>query len=331
MASSSCDIDYQSIGRQCLDICQASVTRGLVVDMSLSIGTAFRFHFRSESNSSLPLPASVEKPKKAKSPATRQRDHARFIAFRNRKFVSPGLPVASDPSPLDLPEGHPSHKDSTVSSTSFDLRSPDKDANVFEDTFDPSVPPPAIFDPSNPPPAKNSPSINSLCVCHSVQYVCLASKPLSPKKSVPSIQIKKTEDGWKTTTSSPETPMCENCGQPFLNPSHTCDQSDSDDVDQMSTSGNLSSSGDDILDFEACKDIVSSDLLSDHEKEQALTKNCLALLQVSPFNLDLAKYCFSYSKIHQLKKDNHNLGLSTQYLLQLFDDEFTNQLRKHHV
>ena len=324
MASSSCDIDYQSIGRQCLDICQASVTSGLVVKMSLSIGTSFRFNFCSES-----LPAFVDKPKKAKSPATRRRDQARFTAFRNRKAVSPGLHAAPDPSPLDLPEGHPSYKDSTVSPTSFDLRSPDQDTNVFEDTYDPSVPPPAIFDPSNPPPAKNS--INSLCVCYSDQCTCLASKPLSPKKSVPIIQFKKTEDGWKPTSSSPETPLCENCKQPFLDPCHTCDQSDSDDVDQMSTCGKLSSSGDDILDFAACRNIVSSDLLSDHEKEQALTKNCLAVLQVAPFNFDLAKYCFSNSKIFQLKKDNHNLGLSEQYLLQLFDDEFKNQLKKHHV
>ena len=106
MASSSCDIDYQSIGRQCLDICQASVTSGLVVKMSLSIGTSFRFNFCSES-----LPAFVDKPKKAKSPATRRRDQARFTAFRNRKAVSPGLPAAPDPSPLDLPEGHSSYKD----------------------------------------------------------------------------------------------------------------------------------------------------------------------------------------------------------------------------
>ena len=45
MASSSSDDDYQSIGKQRLDICQASVTIGLVVKMSLSIGTAFSFNF----------------------------------------------------------------------------------------------------------------------------------------------------------------------------------------------------------------------------------------------------------------------------------------------
>ena len=126
--------------------------------------------------------------------------------------------------------------------------------------------------------------------------------------------------------------MCDNCGQPFLNPLHICDdKSDVDDDDNKSTCENTSSPGEEILDFEACKDIVFSEMLSYHEKEQVLQRNCLSLLQVAPFNFELAKYCFSHSKIFQLKKDNHSLGLSLQYLVSIFDEEFKKEVSKHNV
>ena len=63
-----------------------------------------------------------------------------------------------------------------------------------------------------------------------------------------------------------------------------------------------SSPGEDILDLQACSDIVSSDFLSDDEKQQALSKNCICLLQIVPFNYDLAKFCFSHSKFFLVKK-----------------------------
>ena len=326
MASSSSDDDhYQSIGKQCLDICQASVTNGLVVKMSLSIGKAFSFNFCSETNGNLPLPAVFEKPKKkTKSPSSRRRDQTRLTAFRNMKVTSPGLPVALDPSPVDSPEVITSQMESTVPSTSFDPRSFDTDANVPEDTFDPSVPPPASFDPLIPPPANNIYySNNSLCVCMSVPCVCLASKPLSPKR-LPKLKIKKTKDGWTSNSSSPEPQMCDNCDQPFLNPMHVCgDQSDGDEKRKIQCSP-----GEDILDLQACSDIVSSDLFSDEEKQQALSKNCICLLQIVPFNYDLAKFCFSRSKFFLVKKDYPSLVLS-QHMVNIFDQEFNQELAKH--
>ena len=331
MASSSCDDDYQSIGKQCLDICQASVTIGLVVKMSLSIGKAFSFNFCSDTNGNLPLPAVCEKPKKmTKSPATRRRDQTRLTAFRNKKAASPGLPLAPDPSPLDFSEVTTSQMESTMPSSSFDPRSFDTVANVPEDTFDPSVPPPVCFDSSVLPPSNNNYSTNnSLCVCQSVPCVCLASKPLSPKR-LPRIKIKKTKSGWISNTSSPEPQLCENCDQPFLNPMHICGEQSCGDENKKIPCEKFSCPGEDILDLRACSDIVFCDLLSDHEKQQALSKNCMCVLSIVPLNLDLAKFCFSHSKFFLLKKDNPSLGL-TQYLVNIFDEEFNKQISKHGV
>ena len=60
---------------------------------------------------------------------------------------------------------------------------------------------------SIPPPTINNYSTNSLCVCQCIPCVCLASKPLSPKR-LPKMKIKKTKDGW---TSSPVPQLCEMC------------------------------------------------------------------------------------------------------------------------
>ena len=96
--------------------------------------------------------------------------------------------------------------------------------------------------------------------------------------------------------------MCVNCDQPFLNPMHVCgDKSDGDEKRKIQCEI-TSSPGEDILDLQACSDIVSSDLLSDDEKQQALSKNCICLLQIVPFNYDLAKFCFSHSKFFLVKK-----------------------------
>ena len=324
MTSSFSDDDYQSIGKQCLDICQASVTIGLVVKMSLSIGTAFSFNFCSETNGSLPLPAVFEKPKKkTKSPSTRQRDQTRLTAFRNKKAASPGLPEALDPSPLDFPEVTTSLMESTVPSSSLEPRSFDADASVPEVTFDPSVPPPASCDLSIPPPTINNYSTNSLCVCQCIPCVCLASKPLSPKR-LPKIKIKKTKDGW---TSSPEPQLCEMCYQPFLNSMHICGEKSGGDENKKIPCEKISEG---ILDLQACSDIVASDLLSDHEKQQALSKNCICLMQIVPLNYDLAKFCYSRSKFFLVKKDNPSLSLS-QHLINILDEEFNNELSKHGI
>ena len=335
MASSSCDIDYQSIGKQCLDICQTSVTNGLMVKMSLSIGKVFSFNFCSETNGSLPLPAVFVRPKKkTKSPSTRQRDKTRLTAFRNKKAASPGLPVALDPSSLDYPGVSSSHLDSTLPSTSFHPRSSDSDANVPEDNFDLSVPPPASFDPSVPPPTSYNDSTNNICVCLTVPCLCLASKTLSPQRFVPKFKIRKTENSWTTNNSSSAPQLCGNCNQPFLDAKHICgDKSDNEDGDKDSEckNMNMNSLGVDILDRQACNDIVHSELHSDEEKHQILQTNCLSLLQAVPFNFELATFCFSHSKFFQLKKEDNTLGMRMQQIVNIFNDEFKKELSKHHV
>ena len=86
MASSSSDNDYQSIGKQCLDLTKACVNIGQVVKMSLSIGTSFSYNFCSEPNGN-PLPAVVKK--KNKSQATRRRDQKRRSDFLHKKLPLP--------------------------------------------------------------------------------------------------------------------------------------------------------------------------------------------------------------------------------------------------
>ena len=88
MASCSSDYDYQSIGKQCLEITKACVSIGQVVKMSLSIGSSFSYNFCSEQNGN-PLPAVVKK--KKKSPSTRGRDQKRRAAFLHKKAASSSL------------------------------------------------------------------------------------------------------------------------------------------------------------------------------------------------------------------------------------------------
>ena len=115
---------------------------------------------------------------------------------------------------------------------------------------------------------------------------------------------------------------------------HICgDKSDNEDGDKDSACKNMStnSQGEDILDRQACNDIVYSELHSDAEKQQILQTNCLSLLQTVPFNFELATFCFSHSKFFQLKKDDSTLGLRMQQIINIFNDEFKKELSKHHV
>ena len=152
--------------------------------MSMSIGSAFSFNFCSETNGSLPLPTVFDKTKKKpKSPSTKRRDLVRLAAFRNKKATSPArVPLAPGCSPLDLPKVTQSQKEFHVpsTSTSFDRRSPDMDANVPEDL---SVPPqPTSRPPSYPQPGMRTtprvfvPAIPSLALV-SPQNLC---HPLCP-------------------------------------------------------------------------------------------------------------------------------------------------------
>ena len=237
MGTSSIDIDFQSLGTRCIEICSASMSSGLVVKMSLSIGPDFSFNFCSDKNGSLPLPADEKKSekskKKSKSPSTRRRDFIRLTAFRNKKVVSPGAPEAVNRSLVDLSRVTANHQEDTNQLTSIDCQSSDSDPK--EVSCGHSVPPSASSDPDILPSDYND-KTNCLCVCLSTPCVCLpAAKPLSP---VPNLKISRTKDGWKSQRVSQ---ICGNCDKPFLNSKHICDdKSEADEEDRNTPSNNRS-------------------------------------------------------------------------------------------
>ena len=322
MAPSPCDNDYQSIGKLCLELCQASVAIGHVVKLSLDIGSSFSFNYSSE-NSGNSLPAVVEKPKK-KSPATLQRDRQRRAAFLLKKAASSEMcpPVAQDHSLPESPEVTTSQVDAILPSSSLEPRSSDTES-IVEDNPDSSF---TLL-------ANRKDTNNTLCICSSVPCVCLASKPLSPIRDqpavVPSFKIKKANAGWSTTTSSTH-PLCDNCGHPFLNSKHLCVDDDDENDNQNSKCESTRGPEEDILDYKACHDVVANDFFSPHDKHKILERNCISLLKIEPINFELAKYCFTRSKFFHLLKNDHTLGLSMQKLVNIFDKEFEDAYKMHY-
>ena len=316
MASSSSDNDYQSIGKQCLDLTKACVNIGQVVKMSLSIGTSFSYNFCSEPNGN-PLPAVVKK--KNKSQATQRRDQTRRAAFLHKKAASSSLSLALDRPLPESPEVDPSQIQPILSSPSFEPRPLDTEPNDVENNSGPFITPLAD-------------NINTLCVCLSVPCVCLASKPPSPTRdqpSVPSLKIKETPLGWETTTSSTDPTICENCDQPFLDWTHLCGDKNDDDKNSKCESTRGPGPDEDILDLQGCHDVVSSDLLSTQQKQEILEQNCICLLKAETINFDLAKFCFSHAKYFNFKLNNHTPGLSMHNLVERFNEEFEKECKKH--
>ena len=320
MASCSGDNDYQSIGKQCLEITKACVNIGLAVKMSLSIGSSFSYDFCSEQNGN-PLPAVVKK--KKKSPSTRGRDLKRRAAFLHKKAASSSLSngdsMALDPPLPEFPEVDPSPAQPILSSPSFEPRPLDAEPNDFENNFCPIT-------------TQLADNINTLCICQSVPCVCLASKPLSPTRDHPavtSLKIKKTPLGCETTTSPNDPTMCENCGQPFLDWTHLCGDKNDDDKDSKCESTRGPGPDEDILDLQGCNDVVSTNLLSTQQKQEILEQNCIFLLKTEPINFDLAKFCFSHAKYFLFISKNHPSGKSMQNLVEHFNVEFDRECKKH--
>ena len=323
MAQSSSDNDLQSIGKLCLELCQASVAIGHVVKLSLNIGSSFSFNYSSEKNGN-PLPAVVEKPKK-KSRATLERDRQRRAAFLLKKAASSEIcpPLAVERPLLESQDVTIGHVETILSSSSSETRSSDTESNDFEDNPESSV---TLL-------SKREDSYNTFCICSSVPCVCLASKPLSPIRDqpvVPKVKIKKTKAGWSSSTSSPN-PLCDNCGQPFLNSEHQCvDDHDDNDNQEDSKHKNTSGPEEDILDYQACHDCVVSGFFSPHDKHLILQRNCISLLKIEPIDFKLAKFCFSRSKYFQLRQSDQSLGISMQNIVNIFDKEFEDEMKKHY-
>ena len=325
MAQSSIDNDLKSIGRLCLELCHTSVALGHEVKLSLNIGQSFSFNYSSENNG-FPLPAAVEKEKrpkpKKKSRATLERDRQRRAAFLLKKAGSPeiGSPQAVERPLLEPPEETTGHVETILSTSSSpsssETRSSDTESN--ED---------------NPASSVSLPANNTLCIClSSVPCVCLASKPLSPIEDqpvvVPKVKIKKTTAGWSSSSST--NPLCDNCGQPFLNSGHQC-VDDQDENDRNTNCESTAAPEEDILDQNGCHDVVSSDLFSTQQKIEILQKNCVGLLKATPINFDLARFCYSHSKYFQLKQKDHTLGLSMQNLVEnIFNQEFDKEMKLYY-
>ena len=314
MASYSGDYDYQSIGKQCLDLTKACVNIGQVVKMSLSIGTSFSYNFCSEPNGN-PLPAVVKK--KNKSQATRRRDQKRRSDFLHRKAASSSLSLALDRPLPESPEVDPRQFQPILPSPSLGPRPLDTEPNDFEDNSGPS----------NAPLADN---IDTLCICLSVPCVCFASKPPSPTiDQVPSLKIKETPHGWETTTSSTDPTICENCDQPFQDWTYLCGDKNDDDKNSKCESTRGPGPDEDILDLQGCHDVVSTNLLSNQQKQEILEQNCIFLLKTEPINFDLAKFCFSLAKYFNFRSNNHKPGISMQTLVEHFNEEFERECKKH--
>ena len=105
-----------------------------------------------------------------------------------------------------------------------------------------------------------------------------------------------------------------------------------DDENDSQTSKQESSQSfeQDILDYNACCDVVTSNFYSLQDKVQILQQNCISLLKNEPIDFKLAKYCFSRSKFFQLRESNQTLGLSMQKVVNIFDKEFEEQYKKYY-
>ena len=325
MAQTSIDNDLKSIGRLCLELCHTSVALGHEVKLSLNIGQSFSFNYSLENNG-FPLPAAVEKEKrpkpKKKSRATLERDRQRRAAFLLKKAGSPeiGSPQAVERPLLEPPEETTGHVETILSTSSSPsscvTRSSDTESN--ED---------------NPASSVSLPANNALCIClSSVPCVCLASKPLSPIEDqpvvVPKVKIKKTTAGWSSSSST--NPLCDNCGQPFLNSGHQCvDDQDENNVQEDSKHKSTDGPKEDILDYQACHDVVSNGFFSPHDKIQILQRNCISLLKTEPIDFNLAKFCYSRSKYFQLRQSDQSLGINMQKIVNIFNKEFEDEMKKH--
>ena len=101
-------------------------------------------------------------------------------------------------------------------------------------------------------------------------------RPSEINQWFPVLNLKKTAAGWSTTCSSQ--PLCDNCGEPFLNSKHLCVEDDENDS-QTSKQESSQSFEQDILDYNACCDVVTKDFYSLQDKVQILQQNCISLFK----------------------------------------------------
>ena len=88
----------------------------------------------------------------------------------------------------------------------------------------------------------------------------------------------------------------------------------------------------DTLDFQACKDLVLSDLHTSAEKQSILQNNCISILKVEPIDIPTARYCYSFAQYFKSLRDDVTLGYSIDHLVnKVFNPQFDQEMSKHGI
>ena len=85
----------------------------------------------------------------------------------------------------------------------------------------------------------------------------------------------------------------------------------------------------DVLDFQACKNLVFSDLHTPTEKFSILTKNCISIMKIEPIDIPTARFCFSLAQYFKALRDNATSGYSMDHLVnKVFNPQFDQEISK---
>ena len=174
---------------------------------------------------------------------------------------------------------------------------------------------------------------STICICGSLPCLCIATPQSSAKENqVPTVKLRKSTSGWTTITSDtprssstlPAASVCVNCSEAFLGPAHQCGDQEHPISQSDGTAEEV-----EILDMDACKDLVLSDFHTADEKQDILRKNCLAIFKIKPIDIPTARYCFSFSQYFKLKRDHHTLGFDVHHLINnVFNPQFDREIQK---
>ena len=307
MAPSSDENDIPAIGIKCFEITKILCNQGSAFTFKVTCGD-FSFSLDRKEMRLSPASGPVVKTKK-KSPSSIERDNRRRMDFLKRKKaasslssdVSMSVPVTSSATPIG----------------------PDSQSSVI-------TPGAAALQRNIDQPE------STICICGSLPCVCISTHQSSAKENqVPTVKLRKSTSGWTTTTSDgprssstlPAAPVCVNCSEAFLGPSHQC----GDQEHPTSQSDEISGTAVEveILDMDACKTLVSSDFHTADEKQDILRKNCLAIFKIEPIDIPTARYCFSFSQYFKLKRDHQTLGFDVHHLINnVFNPQFDREMQK---
>ena len=312
MTPSSEDDDFHTIViSKCLELTKMLGSKGMAYSFKLTFGDSFCFSLDTMGARTQPVPVPVKKKKKSES--AKRRDKKRRMEFLSRKKTvsSPDALLPVLPCSLASPRAD-SHSPVTPGAEALQ-----------KDTLD------------------TNRSENCVCLCGALPCICDACHPL-PKDDhhVPKIMLRKSASGWASTptsdhpvSSSPtlsNAPVCQNCSHAFLDASHQCDTDKDDTLSQSNdTSGGEVFQDNDMLDLQACKDLVFSDLHTADEKHSILKKNCTAMMELVPIDLPTARFCFSYAQYFKLRRDDLTLGYTMNNLINnVFNPQFDKEVSK---